>query len=138
MRELSVASETDAALPDRVEQLALADDPVAIADEVNEQIEHLRLDVDIRPGEPQLLPREVDLEIAEAEAQSSPHHAQTESRSSPGGDLSNSWRLSARLNYTIRTESPRDRPIKPPPRALPPRGAAQGRSNDDQVEMSGL
>src|SRR5262245_4137690 len=62
----------DAALPDDVEQLVFADDPVAIANEVNEQIEHLRLDVDIRPGEPQLLPREVDLEIAEAEAQRSP------------------------------------------------------------------
>src|SRR5262245_2680528 len=62
----------DAALPDDVEQLVFADDPVAIANEVNEQIEHLRLDVNIRPGEPQLLPPEVDLEIAEAEDQSSP------------------------------------------------------------------
>src|SRR5262249_21164619 len=110
----------DAALPDDVEQLVFADDPVAIANEVNEQVEHLRLDVDIRPGKPQLLPREVDLEIGEAEAQSSPHHL-TESRSSPGGDLSNSWRLLARLNYTIRNESPRDRPINPhdPPPTAP-------------------
>src|SRR5262245_10990596 len=117
----------DAALPDDVEQLVFADDPVAIANEVNEQIEHLRLDVDVCPGEPQLLPREVDLKIAEAEAQSGPHHARIDCRSSPGGDLSNSWRLLARLNYTIRNESPRDRPTKPPAGAAP-KGAAQGRS----------
>src|SRR4029450_1831034 len=35
----------DAALPDRVEQLVLADDSIPIPNEVNKQIEYLRLDV---------------------------------------------------------------------------------------------
>jgi hypothetical protein len=59
----------DAALPNRVDQLVPADDPIAIPNKVNEQIEHLRLDVNNRGGPPQLLPRDIDLEILEAEAQ---------------------------------------------------------------------
>ena len=34
----------DAAVPDRLDQIVLADDVVAIFDQVNQQIEHLRLD----------------------------------------------------------------------------------------------
>src|SRR5262249_16124696 len=49
----------DAALPNHVDQLVLADDPIAVANEVNEQIEYLRLDMNDRPGAPQLLPRDV-------------------------------------------------------------------------------
>ena len=60
------------ALPNRVEQLVLADDSIAVANEVNKQIEHLRLDVNYRAGAPQLLPCEVDVEIGEAEIQSAP------------------------------------------------------------------
>jgi hypothetical protein len=39
---------------------------------VNEQIEHLRLDVDDRSGAPQFVPRDIDLEVGEAEMQGSP------------------------------------------------------------------
>jgi len=42
----------NAALPNRIEQLVLADDPVAVTNEVNEQIEHLRLDMKDRAGAP--------------------------------------------------------------------------------------
>src|SRR5262249_54348903 len=35
----------DAALPNHVDELVLADDPIAVANEVNEQIEYLRLDM---------------------------------------------------------------------------------------------
>src|SRR5207302_2802236 len=62
----------DPALPDRVDQLVLADDPVAIADEENEQVENLRLEVHDRTRAPQLPPRKVDLELVETEVQSSP------------------------------------------------------------------
>src|SRR5262245_16080198 len=62
----------DAALPNHVDQLVLADDPIAVANEVNEQVEYLRLDMNDRPGAPQFLPRDVDIEIGEAEVQSSP------------------------------------------------------------------
>ena len=44
MRELSAASETMPALPDRVEQLVLADDPIAVPHQIGEHVEHLRLD----------------------------------------------------------------------------------------------
>jgi hypothetical protein len=59
----------DAALPNHVEQLFLADDPVAIANEVNDQIEDLRLDANNRSDAPQFVPRDVDLEIGETEVQ---------------------------------------------------------------------
>lgn len=60
----------DAALPDRVDQLVLAHDPVAVSDEMNEQIEHLRLEVNDRAGAPQLAPSQIDLEVGEAQVQS--------------------------------------------------------------------
>src|SRR5262249_19049240 len=62
----------DAALPDRVEQLVLGDDSIPVSHEMNEQIEHLRLDVDDCAGAPQLVPCPIDLEIGESEVQSSP------------------------------------------------------------------
>ena len=40
-----------------------ADNPVAVLNQVNEQVEDLRLDVDSFAGAPQLLPRSIDLEI---------------------------------------------------------------------------
>jgi len=42
----------DAALPNHVDELVLADDPIAVANEVNEQVEYLRLDMNDRPGAP--------------------------------------------------------------------------------------
>src|SRR5262249_39415565 len=62
----------DTALPDRVEQLVLGDDSIPVSHEMNEQIEHLRLDVDDCAGAPQLVPCPIDLEIGESEVQSSP------------------------------------------------------------------
>jgi hypothetical protein len=59
-------------VPNRLDQLVLAHDPVAVLNEVNEYVEHLRLDVDGRTGLPQLLSRGIDFEIAEAEIQSFP------------------------------------------------------------------
>ena len=68
-----------AALPDRVDQFVLADDAIPIADEMNEQIENLRLDMNDRAGAAQLVARDINLEIGEAEVQSSPV-AETASR----------------------------------------------------------
>jgi hypothetical protein len=65
----------DAALPNRIEQFVFADDPVAMSNEVNEQIEHLRLDVDDVASTPQLMARNIDLEIGEAEVQVRPRPA---------------------------------------------------------------
>jgi hypothetical protein len=39
---------------------------------MNEQIEHLRLDMSDRAGAPQLMARDIDLEIGETEIQRSP------------------------------------------------------------------
>src|SRR5437764_327060 len=59
----------DAPLPDRINQLVFANRPIAIADEVDEEIEHLRLDLNKRSGAPQLMARDIDLEIRKAEIQ---------------------------------------------------------------------
>ena len=59
----------DAAVPDRVEQFVLTDDPVTVSNEVDEQIEYLRLGMNDRARAPQLAPRDVDLEIGETEVQ---------------------------------------------------------------------
>jgi hypothetical protein len=56
-------------LPHRIDQLVLADDPVTMANEMNQQIEDLRLDVNDLAGAPQFLPRDIDLEIGEAKTQ---------------------------------------------------------------------
>jgi len=52
MRELSAASETMRPCQNRVEQLVLADDPMAVPNEVTQHIEHLRLDVNNSAGTP--------------------------------------------------------------------------------------
>src|SRR5262245_50978784 len=91
----------DAALPNHVDQLVLADDPIAVANQVNEQIEHLRLEVNDGAGAPQLVARDVDLEIGEAEIQGGPLMAKAESWSPPSDDLSNSRRLWEWLHYTV-------------------------------------
>ena len=62
----------DAALPNRVEQLVLADGSMTVANEINKQVEHLRLDVNDRAGAPQLLSRHIDLEFGKAKIQGGP------------------------------------------------------------------
>ncbi len=59
-------------MPNGVDQLVLAHDPIAVANQVDEQVEDLRLHVNNGAGAPQLPPRGVDLEIGEAEVQSCP------------------------------------------------------------------
>ena len=44
----------DAAVPDSLDEIVLADDAVAIFDQVDQQVEHLRLDADILAGPGQL------------------------------------------------------------------------------------
>jgi hypothetical protein len=73
---------------------------------VNEQIEHLRLGMNNRAGTPQLPPRDVDLEIGEAEVQSGLLAAAVNSESPPSDDLSNSRRLSQWQPYTACRKSP--------------------------------
>ena len=84
----------DAALPDRVEQLVLADRSITVANEIDKQVEHLRFDVNDRAGAPQLLPRHIDLEFGEAKIQSSPSSSRI--RFATAAILSNSRRLSER------------------------------------------
>src|SRR5262245_37259627 len=91
-----------AALPNRVEQLVFADDSIAVANEVNKEVKHLRLDVNNAASTPQFLPCEIDLELGEAEAQKAPLVANTDYWSPPIVDLSNSPQLSGWLNHTIR------------------------------------
>ncbi|WP_249150125.1 hypothetical protein [Bradyrhizobium sp. JYMT SZCCT0180] len=54
------------AMPDRVDQLILADDPVMVAHQVNNDIEDLRLDVDGHALAAQLVLTKVDLEIGKS------------------------------------------------------------------------
>jgi hypothetical protein len=60
-------------VPDHLDQFVLAHDPVAVADQMHEQVKHLRLDMNNRAAAPQLPPRNVDFEVSEAEVQSFPH-----------------------------------------------------------------
>ena len=54
----------DPAIPDRLDQLILADDPLMIAHQMNDQIEYLGLNMNSFPKPAQLLLVEVDLELA--------------------------------------------------------------------------
>src|SRR5262245_22122352 len=62
----------DAPLPNRVEQLVLADEPVAVPNEMNQQVEYLRLDVNNHTSPAQLSLRDIDFEIGESKVQSKP------------------------------------------------------------------
>ena len=53
----------DPAIPDRLDQFILADNPVTVAHQVNDEIEDLRLDVNGQAKPAQLLLAEVDLEL---------------------------------------------------------------------------
>src|SRR5262245_15601000 len=66
--ERCVGDETT--LPNCFDQLILAHDSVAMLDEVDDQIEDLRLDVNNGAGSPQFMPSYIDFEACEAEVQS--------------------------------------------------------------------
>ena len=53
----------DPTIPDRLDQFILADNPIAVAHEVNDEIEDLRLNVNGQAKSAQLLLAEVDLEL---------------------------------------------------------------------------
>ena len=53
----------DPAIPDRLDQFILADNPITVAHQVNDEIEDLRLDVNGQAKPAQLLLAEVDLEL---------------------------------------------------------------------------
>ena len=56
----------DPAVPDRLDQLILADNPVVVAHQMNDEIEYLGLDMHRCPKPAQLLLAEVDLEIGKS------------------------------------------------------------------------
>jgi hypothetical protein len=45
---------------------------MTVTNEINKQVEHLRLDVNDRAGAPQLLSRHIDLEFGKAKIQGGP------------------------------------------------------------------
>ena len=69
---------------DHLYQLVFAHNPVAVANQMNEQVEYLRLDMHNRAATPQLAPRNVDLEIGEAEVQKASPRLQGERFASAG------------------------------------------------------
>ncbi len=66
-RELSVASEMTSTLPHRIDQFFSADDPIAIANQMNEQIEDLRFDRNDLAGTTQFMTRDIDFKVRETE-----------------------------------------------------------------------
>src|SRR5262249_39357328 len=62
----------NAALPDDIDQLFLADNSIAMTNEMNQQIEYLGLDWDESAFSPQFVLREINLEISEAKIQGLP------------------------------------------------------------------
>jgi hypothetical protein len=55
----------DPAIPDLLDQFILADNPVTVVHQVNDEIEHLRLDMDRFPKPAQFLLAEINLEFSE-------------------------------------------------------------------------
>ncbi len=53
----------DPAVPDRLDKLVLADNPVVVAHQMNDEIEYLRLNMYRFPKPAQLLLAEVDFEL---------------------------------------------------------------------------
>ena len=64
MRLVRVEFRDDAAAPDRGDQIVLADDAVAVLHQVDQQVEHLRLDGDGVGAAPQLAPVHIKRMIA--------------------------------------------------------------------------
>ena len=56
----------DPAVPDRLDQLVLADNPVVVAHQMNDEIEYLGLNMYRFPKPAQLLLAEVDLELGKS------------------------------------------------------------------------
>jgi hypothetical protein len=56
----------DPAIPDRLDKFILADNPVMVAHEVKDEIEHLRLDMDGLATPAQLLLAQVDFEFGKS------------------------------------------------------------------------
>ena len=56
----------DPAVPDRLDQLILADNPVVVAHQMNDEIEYLGLNMNRFPKPAQLLLAEVDLELGKS------------------------------------------------------------------------
>ena len=65
MRELSAASETMRPFHTASMTFGLADNSIAIPNEVDEQIENLRLDRDQLVPSPQFIPRDIDFKVVE-------------------------------------------------------------------------
>src|SRR5262245_19620376 len=72
-----------AALPHGLDQLVFGDNPVVIANEVNEQIENLRLDGYELARSPQLPPRDIDFKSGKTKIQGSPRMACTPQHARP-------------------------------------------------------
>ena len=77
MRELKAASEMARPVPHRFDQLVLGDDPVVMANEVDEHVENLRLDGHELTCSPQLPPRDVDFKSGKTKIQGIPRMACT-------------------------------------------------------------
>src|SRR6266852_2967199 len=60
----------DPAAPDRSDEIVLADDVVAILHQVDQQVEHLRLDMDRDLGASELAPFDIDLVVTKAKGHS--------------------------------------------------------------------
>src|SRR5262249_55096323 len=77
-----------ATFPHRLNQLVLADDPIVVANEVDEQVENLRLNRHAVSFSPQLLPRDIDFKSGKPKIQGiprmacTPQHASTYHRES--------------------------------------------------------
>jgi hypothetical protein len=56
----------DPAVPDRLDQLVLADNPVVVAHQMHDEIEYLGLNVNRFPTPAQFLLAEVDLELGKS------------------------------------------------------------------------
>ena len=109
-------------LPHRLEQLVLADDPVAMPHQIGEHVEDLRLDRHGRAGVPQFLPHQIDLIGAEAENQTCPRSQKPTRPSRLPGDGEHRSTMAAAARRIPRLEISRKSPEKSRP-------AAAGRSS---------
>ena len=96
---------------------------MTIPNEVNEQIEHLRLGVNNRAGASQLPPRDVDLELGKTVVQAVCSFLELVLNSPANDDLSNSqwlseWQAYTRRRFTCNRQAdsrvkPRSKPVVP-------------------------